>query len=329
MIAMFGLLLVGVLGAGLYLKGQIEHGIETIADPFAGLPTRAPESALSPSGGRPVNILLLGSDSRISAGDPTQWRFGAQRTDSIMLLHITGDRDGAYVVSIPRDSWVPIPGRGTAKINAAFSYGGPPLMIQTVEELTGVRIDHFAVADFQSFADLTDAVGGVTITIPADTYAHGERVMTAGTQVLDGEQALAYARQRYGLPGGDFDRIKRQQNWVRAMADSALSRGTLTNPVEAWRLIRTLTRSVAVDEGFSTSDMISLALDMREVRPDDVEFVTVPVLGTGWSPDGTQSIVRLDRQAMGSLTRAIARDRVAQYLADESDAVEVLGDRVR
>ncbi|NCD16922.1 MAG: LytR family transcriptional regulator, partial [Actinobacteria bacterium] len=195
--------------------------MERIDDPFADLtnrPTRpAPSAGATEEPGEPpVNVLVLGSDSRISAGDPSQWAYGAQRTDAIMIVQVSGDREDAFVMSIPRDSWVPIPGYGMAKINAAFSYGGPALMIQTVEDLTGVYIDHFAVTDFESFATITDALGGVRMNLPNGLSGNGVN-LAPGEHVLNGEQALVYVRQRYNLSGGDFSRVQRQQNWMRGI----------------------------------------------------------------------------------------------------------------
>ncbi len=325
-VCLLGLVAAGSVAGYLALRSTLNR-VETLDDPFAALPTRPPVTA-SPSERAPVNILMLGSDSRISAGDPSQWSYGAQRTDAIMLLHIPGDRQGAYVLSIPRDSWVPIPGHGEAKINAAFSWGGPSLMIQTVEQLTGVRIDHFMVADFDSFAALTDAVGGVEITIPADTYAFGQRTFAAGTYLMDGEQALAYARQRYGLPGGDFDRIQRQQNWMRAIARAAFQRGVLSNPAELLVFLRTAAQSVAVDEGFGLSAMRGLAMTLSDVEPENVMFLTVPTAGTGRSPDGRQSIVVVDHERLDPLMRAVAEDRLADYLLEHAGEVDFLAEAV-
>jgi len=316
MLALVAVLALIAGGGAYWAKERIEGSLQTIGDPFAGLPTRPPvqtqediELGRDPA----TNILILGSDSRISAGDPSQWSYGAQRTDAIMLLHLPSDGDGAYVISIPRDSWVDIPGRGTAKINAAFSYGGPPLMIQTVEQLTGVHVDHFAVADFDSFVRLTDAVGGVRID----------------DQLLDGNEALAYARQRYGLPGGDFDRIKRQQNWVRALASSAVAVDARRDPTQVLGIVTAVSNAVAVDKRLSLKKMFDVAMNMRAVKPQDVVFVTAPVKGTGWSPDGKQSIVRLDRGEADDLFEAVAQDRMSEYMSQRSDELDVLGDDVR
>ena len=135
-----------------------------------------------------------------------------------MILHVDADRDGASLVSIPRDSWVDVPGYGYNKINAAFSLAGPSLAIETVEKLTGVRIDHLAVVDWAGFQSLIDTVGGVTVTVPRTIEdPHFNVVWTKGQQTLNGAQALLYVRQRYGLPMGDVDRVKRQQAVVRGL----------------------------------------------------------------------------------------------------------------
>ena len=317
----------GVAGYIAWINGNIER----IADPFEGLdPDTRPQPAAPQEGqsAPALNILVLGSDSRISAGDPSAWKAGSQRTDALMILHIPSDRKTATVMSIPRDSWVPIPGRGEAKINAAFSYGGPTLTIQTVEDLTGIRIDNFVVADFDSFTQLTDALGGVEITVAEDAYDHGKLKFAAGTQTLDGEQALLYTRQRYGLPGGDFDRVKRQQNWMRAMVAKTMSQGTLTSPVKLTGLLNVVSRSVAVDDGLGLNDMREIAQSLQGLRAHDITFLTAPTSGTGRSADG-QSIVLLDRTAFDPLAAAIADDTVAEYVEANKDSLPILGDTVR
>lgn len=334
LVALGGLVVASTLalgGGALWLNSRVER----FGDPFAQIPEaeRPTRPALAtPAAADPLNVLVLGSDSRTSAGDPGQWEAGAQRTDAIMLVHVDGDREHASVMSIPRDSWVDIPGHGTAKINAAYSYGGPTLLIRTIEQLTGVRIDHFVVADFESFTELTDALGGVEITVGQDVYDKGglgDFVVAAGTHTLDGAQALAYARQRYGLPGGDFDRVKRQQNWARAILAKAVSQGTLTDPGRATSFVTTVAGAVAVDDGLGLTDLVRLATELKGLRSGDVAFLTAPVEGTGWSPDGRQSIVNLDRDLLAPLTEAIATDDVTRYLAEDPDAPALLGKEVR
>lgn len=321
------LLAAGVVAFVWSFQSRLDSNIERIPDPFEGLTDRPTPVAEDDDGERPVNFLLLGSDSRISAGDPSQWQAGAQRTDAMMLVQLSGDRQSATVMSIPRDSWVEIPGRGYHKINAAFSFGGPSLTIQTVEHLTGVPIDHLAVADFESFSALTDELGGVDITL-TQPLSVGGTTLEPGEHRLDGEQALRYARERYNVAGGDFGRVQRQQNWMRAIMARTFEREVLTNPGRLMGLLETISESVAVDEGLSIGQMRSLAIDSRDLRPSRVQFVTAPNNGTGWSPDGSQSIVVLDEDALAEVSAAFADGTIAEFLEENPDIAPRLGSEV-
>lgn len=315
----------GLWGVQQWLAGRVEK----IDDPFAALPTRPPAATAADAvegeeWDAPMNLLLLGSDSRISAGDPTQWEAGAQRTDTIMLVHLPADGESAYVMSIPRDSWVEVPGHGQAKINAAFSYGGPTLMIQTVEQLTGVRIDHFAVADFESFSAITDAMGGVRITLDQPLTVDGTTVPAGKQQLLTGDQALRWVRERKTLARGDFDRVQRQQAWIRAMVARMRNEGTLSNPVKSVPFLKAVGDSVATDPGLDDSVMTQLQNMAKNLASTDIAFFTVPTDGTGRSPDGAQSIVVLDQPALAELMASVNADTVDQYLAANADSVDVL-----
>ena len=321
-LAIFLVLTLATGGLALWVRHSIASGIEFIADPFAGIPARAPQQKVAAGEEPAVNILVLGTDSRTSASDPSQWKEGAQRTDAIMIVQVSGDRKTVSVMSIPRDSWVEIPGHGQGKINAAYSYGGPSLTIHTVENLTGIHIDHFAVANFESFVALTDEIGGVRVNLKTPQTLAGKE-LGAGAQVLDGQQALAYTRERSSLPNGDFDRVKRQQTWMRSIVSRVLTNGTLSSPTALYSFLKTASRTVAVDESFTLNQMQSLALETRHLHSNDIRFMTVPTAGTGTSTDG-QSIVTLDADADTPLFNAFAEDRVSAYLTEHPDAVELL-----
>ncbi|MFI0410987.1 LCP family protein [Actinomadura sp. 3N508] len=291
-----GLLL--LVGGGLYLLQRAYDGdVRRIA---GALPTRAGRPA---PGGGGENWLLIGSDRR-----PDIPSMGA-RADAIMLVHLSGRGDRVSVIAIPRDGWVPVPGHGTTKINAAFAFGGPALLIRTVEQLTGVRVDHYAALDFGGFVQMTDALGGVDVTVTKTTYdPKHERTWQAGRQHLDGVEALDFVRQRWNLPDGDLDRIKRQQAFLHALAEKAL--GT-RNPIRIDRFIRAATRSVTVDDSVTSGTLRELA--NRLLRTSTREYLTTPVAGT--DQRGEQSVVLLDDAGARALFTAVRDDRVAEYVA--------------
>ena len=308
--------IVTLLSVNSHLAGQVER----IDGVFDGLKNRPAK----PSGGpaaKAMNILVMGTDRRseeaTTGSDATaaEWVPGAQRTDTIMVLHVDGDREGASLVSIPRDSWVDVPGYGMNKINAAFSLAGPSLAIETVENLTGVRIDHLAVVDWAGYQSLIDTVGGVTVTVPRTIEdPHNHVVWTKGRQTLNGSQALLYVRQRYGLPMGDIDRVKRQQAVVRGLLRSSMSTLRSASPVAIYDLLDTLTQKFSVDSGWEFGDMRELVMDMRGMKPADMNFVTAPVESFGM--EGAQSVVHLDSTENTALWNAIREDKVARWAAD-------------
>lgn len=317
---------VAVFGGLWWMQRSLSQNIESIGDPFASL-TERPEDPLAEGdeGGAslPMNVLVLGSDSRVSAGDPSQWEAGAQRTDTMMLVHIPEDQQNVFVMSIPRDSWVEIPGHGSAKINAAFAYGGPALTIETVENLTGVRIDHFVMTDFESFKDITDAIGGVEITLKDDFTYDGVTIPAGQHRHMNGDQALRWVRERKSLTRGDFDRVQRQQAWVRAMVAKVRNEGILNNPVETQQLLEVITNSISADEGLTSgviTDMLGLA---RDLGSNDIVFFTAPFTGTGRSPDG-QSIVELDEAALADLMVAWNADTLSEYIPAHAEELDML-----
>jgi LCP family protein required for cell wall assembly len=264
-----------------------------------------------------LNILLLGTDSR----DPevSGEAGGAWRTDTIVLVHIPASHDRAYLVSIPRDLWVYIPrspdgrnGDTMAKINAAYAWGGMPLAVQTVERYTGVRIDHVALIDFGGFVAVTDAVGGVDMTVEQTiTSIHPPyRTFEAGTRHFTGEEALDYVRQRYQFAEGDFARMRNQQMFLRALLDKAVSLGTLANLGSLRSFVNSVADAMTVDQEFS---LVDLAWQFRDLRSDDLVFLISPNLGSDMI--GDQSVVVSDRETALSFYDAMARDRLAEWVS--------------
>lgn len=312
MLVLAVVLLTGIAGGWLlYLNSQLGD-IPTFD---AGVnrpdsPKRVPGDAL--------NILLVGADN--PDADVRQalsglWQPGRFRTDTIMILHLNADRTAAQLISIPRDSWVSVDGYGKAKINAAFSYGGPPLLVKTVEQVTDLHIDHVVVVGLIGFAGITETIGGVDVYVPATvTNGISGKVWTKGWHHLEGDEALQYVRQRYGLSGGDFDRISRQQNFMRAVLDKTASKGTLLNPLKVTRLVGQLADFVAVDEGLTPARMRQLALECRGLRSGSIRFVTIPTEGFGTSSDG-QSYVSVDLTKIRSMFAAVASDDFESWLS--------------
>ncbi|WP_300681124.1 LCP family protein [Nocardioides sp.] len=315
MLALLAILLV-IAAALAYVGWHTSHQITRIPDVFSGLGERPARSTGAAAGA--LNVLLLGTDRRSdvpTTGSDAQagaWEAGAQRSDTMMVLHLSADRRNASLVSIPRDSWVPIPGHGTAKINAAYSWGGPRLAVATVEQLTGLRIDHLAVVDWDGYKAMIDALGGIDVTVPKTVYdSYRKQTWTAGVHHLDGAQALLYARERSGLPGGDLDRVKRQQAVLRALSGRTLA--AATNPWTAYRLVNALTQHLSVDAGWSTGDLVSLLTSVRHLSSSAVSYLTIPTAGTGMTQG--QSVVWVDRAESAPLWKAIGEDRFAAWAA--------------
>ena len=162
-----------------------------------------------------------------------------------------------------------------AKINAAYAWGGVPLMVQTVEGYTGVRMDHVVVIDFFGFKEVTDALGGVEMNVEQDITSIHRRTgqFKKGLNHFNGEEALDYVRQRYQFPDGDFARMRHQQEFLKALLDKAVSTGTVTNPVKLNAFLKAATKAIKVDKDFSLVDM---ALQFRGLRSDDLTFLTAP-----------------------------------------------------
>jgi LCP family protein required for cell wall assembly len=202
------------------------------------------------------------------------------------------------------------------KVNAAYSLGGPSLLIQTFENLTQVRIDHFAVVDFAGFKSIIDAIGGIDVEVSQDTTDPFGDHFRRGVNHLNGTQALGYVRQRYGLEAGDLDRVKRQQNLLRSVMTKLGTFDPASDPVGSFRLLNAFTKSISVDDTLTDSAMRSLAFDVPHIRGGGVAFMTAPTNGTGM--EGDQSVVYLNPAQSGELWNAMRNDTMAAYTATHS-----------
>ncbi|MGP5659880.1 LCP family glycopolymer transferase [Corynebacterium falsenii] len=230
-----------------------------------------------------TNWLLVGSDSRAGLTEEDANRLMAGelddtvgRTDTIMLVHLPTFGGQATMLSIPRDSYVDIPGYGTSKINESFSLGGPALLQRTVEQATGIHIDHYAEIGFGGFANVVDAVGGIEICVqePLDDPMAGINLQP-GCQKMNGPTALGYVRSRYASANGDLDRVQRQRQFLTALSDKIASPGTLLNPFRAVKVIDTVTASLTVDNSDNVLNLARLAWGIRGAKQE-----TVPTSGT-------------------------------------------------
>ncbi|WP_166486446.1 LCP family protein [Blastococcus saxobsidens] len=305
-----------VSGALWFLTDRYASNIDRVSDVFARLDagTRpAPATPAEPSGNEPVTFLLVGSDSRATADEGIA---SGGRADAVMLARFSADRQYAQLISIPRDSWVEIPGYGTDKINAAYAYGGPALLIETVEQLTDVRIDHYVAIDFAGLIQVTDDLGGVDVDV-AETTTNGPYTFEAGVNHLDGAEARWYLAQRKSLPGGDFDRVRRQQQYLQAMFTKLFQADTFSNPGRLDAALLAVTRGVAVDDTLGNADLLALAYSLRNLRPDAIDFFTAPVLGTG--REGSASVVYLDTVTAERMWAYLRNDSLSQNAGEFND----------
>jgi LCP family protein required for cell wall assembly len=314
-VGVLGLVLALAIGGGVwFLTNRYGGNVARVSDAFSALDQKArpAESSTVHGDGTPVTFLLVGSDTRSHFG---QGQVPDSRSDAILIARFGADRKHAQLISIPRDSWVPIPGHGVSKINAAWAWGGPGLLIQTVEQLTHVRIDHFVAIDFDGIIKVTDDLGGVDVVV-ANTTSWGPYTFPAGVNHLNGEKARWYLGQRHGLEGGDFDRVKRQQQYLRAMFGKLFSANTFKDPARLDKALLAVTKSVAVDDTLSNAGLLSLAYSMRDVTPASINYFTAPVLGTGM--EGAASVVYLDTVTGDRMWADLRNDSLSENAAEFS-----------
>jgi LCP family protein required for cell wall assembly len=275
-------------------------GIDGVLDDYEGRPADTPGT----------NWLLVGSDSRkgLTAAQRRKLATGqaaGQRTDSMMLLHIPEGSDKPTLVSLPRDSAVTIPGKGRDKLNSAYAIGGPKLLVRTVETVTGVHVDHYMEIGFAGFVDIVDAIGGVEINVRAAVNDPKAGLnLKKGVQELNGSQALGYVRTRKGGALPDFERTKRQRQFLGAVVKKAASPGVLLNPFTSIPLAFSATDAVEVDSGTGAFNMLSLGLAMG----DSPTTTVVPFGGNEVIPGGGTA-VKWDRVKALALFDALKADK--------------------
>ena len=301
--------------------GQISGQISRI-DVFAGLADR-PEKVNSA-----LNYLVVGSDNRegLSKEQLKKLRVGGVkvaaggRSDTMLLVHISKSRDTAFIVSLPRDTLVTIPAHTSqdgkssiparpGKLNAAFAFGGAPLLIQTIEGMTELKIDHYVEISFAGFVGVVDALGGIQVCskVPInDPKSH--LVMAAGTHTLDGLEALKYVRTRDFDGRGDIGRMERQQKFVSAVIRKATSSGTLLNPIKLANFYSATISTVKMDSSVNKDDLLTLAKQMRNLSSGNVRTLTVPLSDPNGRYPGLGSVVIWDSTLAPELWNRIKND---------------------
>ncbi|MEU2059927.1 LCP family protein [Streptomyces sp. NPDC013455] len=331
-------------GIGHTVVSSLDAGIARI-DAFKDMKNR-------PRAGHGMNLLLVGTDGRdkLSERDRRTFRLGGQPchcTDTMMIVHISEDRERATVVSLPRDSYAEMPahvdqnsgqrhGAHPVKLNAAYAEGGPQLTIRTVENMTHVKIDHYLEVDFTSFMRTVDVVGGVKVCTPTplkDTYTGLD--LAPGTHTLRGGQALQYVRARHLDGASDLGRMKRQQRFLAALIEKATSSGVLLNPMRFRDVTRAVLGSVRADAGFGTDELLDLGRAMRSFSPSSSEFTTVPIGQMDFPVKGIGSTLKWDQARAARLFRSLREDepltadRPRRAPAQAPVPVEVAPDRIR
>jgi LCP family protein required for cell wall assembly len=303
------------------------------------------DPAQRPVDGPGTNVLLVGVDRRGGIDKQTRaslhlgtGNYGPPRTDTVMLVHLSEGDSNATVISLPSASYLAIPAHADAKgveqplrkdrLSAAYVLGGPTLLTNTVEQATGVRIDHFVEVDFQGFLTTVDALGGVPVCLDKATKDKLSGLdLPAGTSVVSGTQALSYVRAR--AIDTEFGRMLRQQKFIASIVQKATSTGTLLNPVSLNAFLDAMTSSVTTDNGFNRDDMLDLGNRLRSIDAASITFFTVPIAKANYRVDigklKNQSTVLWGDDAKALFTR-LNNDK--SLLSDDSDAGEATAVRV-
>jgi LCP family protein required for cell wall assembly len=269
-------------------------------------------TAGTPSSG-PLNIVVAGLDERsgLTGRQQTQLHVGRNQgetdTDTLMVVHVPASHRSVQVISLPRDSWVNIPGHGMNKINSALGLGGPQLMVQTIEQATGLTINDYVEVNFLGFVKVIDALGGVNICLPYavdDSYS-GLR-MSAGVHHVNGITALEYARDRHSFATSDLARIQDQQQLISTALGEGIKSGMLANPVRLENFLSATSAAIRVDQGFN---VVSLADELRGLSTSAVTFTTVPLSNTNYITPSGQSAVLWNSSAAATLFNGLKNDQ--------------------
>lgn len=300
--------------------GRITAAIPKI-DAFDGLDNRPKKESSA------VNYLVVGSDTRegLSRAEIKRLKVGGtevaagKRSDTMLLIHISKKRDKAAIISIPRDTYALIPEHTNSqgklvpashsKINSAFNWGGAPLLIDTFEQMSGLRIDHYIEVNFVGFVRMVDALGGVEICTKKDIDdPKSHLVLPAGRHILDGVDSLKYVRTRQFDGLGDLGRMKRQQEFAGAMLRKATSAGVLLNPVTMVDFINSALASVVTDNGLKQGDLLTLGKQLRNLSASNVRTLTIPLKYYNYSANGVSAAVLWDPVLAPELFERIKND---------------------
>ena len=316
-------LLTTVVGAGVtVVKGQLESNITVVDVSENSGPVSAAEplNIVNEETGtyEPLTVVLMGSDTREGKGNGgfgSAEEIGGERSDTTIVMHISGDRKSAVGVSVPRDTMITLPNckkddgnRAGEKVrfNEAIQIGGPGCTIKVIEEMSGLDINNFMLVDFRGFKRIVDAVGGVEICVsePVDDPLSGLK-LDKGKHVVQGEEALAFVRARKTLgDGSDTSRIRRQQAFLSSLMRKVLSSGTLLNPLQLLDVLNAATESLTADPQMGNIDNLKdLALSLKDLKPGNVTFTTVP-----WTPNGDNATVSVNTEKAKPIWDAMKND---------------------
>ncbi|GAA4182698.1 LCP family protein [Gryllotalpicola kribbensis] len=291
--------------------------------------------------GTAQNILLIGNDQRPANMTPEQYAElsttddgGSANTDTMILLHVPANGSSATLISFPRDSYVSIPGHGKGKLNAAYVYGmndasgtadqkdaaGVKLLIKTIQNLTGLTVNHYVKVSLLSFYNIANSLGPVTVCLNNavnDPYSGAD--FPAGVQKLDARQALQFVRQRHGLPNGDLDRAARQQYFLSMEAQQMLSAGTLLNPVKLNKVVGAVSSSLEMDDQLN---LLSLATQLKGLKSGGIRSATIPLLPDPYATINGQSVVMIDYDALPDFMASVTGGKTAAQRVSEAKAAD-------